>query len=380
MMKRQPVESPVTEYLHAKAARLGIPLSGSFELTPLCNLRCRMCYVRMTKAQQEARRPLRTAEEWLSLGRQAREAGLLYLLLTGGEPFSHPEFPHILAGLHDMGLLISINSNGTLIDADTVAWLKKTPPVRVNLTLYGASNETYGRLCGQPDGFDRAVTAVQLLRAADIPVKLNCSLTPYNCGDLEEMFAFARQEGVPIQASSYMFPPVRRDPGQVGHNARFSPEEAAYFAARIEALTNETAFLMRAAEEQAHPLKLEDVSCTAAEGPGEGMRCRAGKCSFWVTWEGKLLPCGMFSDGTDVFEQGFDKAWAQAKEEAAAIRLSAACKACTLRTRCRSCAAMALTECGDYAGVPEYRCRMALAYPDAVRRVQAELQAKRSEG
>ena len=125
-----------------------------------------------------------------------------------------------------------------------------------------------------------------------------------------------------------------------------------YISVYSEALTNETAFLMRAAEEQAHPLKLEDVPCAAAEGPGEGMRCRAGKCSFWVTWEGKLLPCGMFSGGMDVFEQGFDKAWAQAKEEAAAIRLSASCKACTLRTQCRSCAAMALTECGDYAGGP----------------------------
>lgn len=50
-----------------------------------------------------------------------------------------------------------------------------------------------------------------------------------------------------------------------------------YFAARIEALTNETAFLMRAAEEQAHPLKLEDVPCAAAEGPARGMRCRAGQ-------------------------------------------------------------------------------------------------------
>lgn len=376
MIKRLPVESPVTEYLHAKAARLGIPLSGSFELTPLCNLQCRMCYVRMTRAQQEAVRPLRTAEEWLSLGRQAREAGLLYLLLTGGEPFSHPEFPKILAGLHAMGLLISINSNGTLIDEETVAWLKKTPPVRVNMTLYGASNDTYGRLCGLANGFDRAVEAIHLLTKADIPVKLNCSLTPYNCGDLEEMFAFARREGLPIQASSYMFPPVRRDPGQVGRNARFSPEEAAYFAARIEALNNEAAFLMRAAEEQAHFLNLEDVPCAAADGPGEGMRCRAGKCSFWVTWEGKLLPCGMFPGGTDVFQCGFARSWERAKEEAAAIRLSAACKSCVLRTQCRNCAAMAFTECGDYQGVPEYRCRMARAYPDAVRRVQAEIQAK----
>lgn len=88
-----PVEPPITEYLHAKAARQGIPLSGTFELTPLCNMNCRMCYVRMSREQQEAIRPLRTAAQWLELGRQAKEQGLLYLLLTGGEPFLRPGFP-----------------------------------------------------------------------------------------------------------------------------------------------------------------------------------------------------------------------------------------------------------------------------------------------
>ena len=48
-----PVEPPITEYLHAKAARQGIPLSGTFELAPLCNMNCRMCYVRMSREQQE---------------------------------------------------------------------------------------------------------------------------------------------------------------------------------------------------------------------------------------------------------------------------------------------------------------------------------------
>ena len=134
-----PVEPPITEYLHAKAARQGIPLSGTFELTPLCNMNCRMCYVRMSREQQEAIRPLRTAAQWLELGRQAKEQGLLYLLLTGGEPFLRPDFREILAGLHQMGLLISINSNGTLIDESVVRWLKETPPVRINITLYGAS-------------------------------------------------------------------------------------------------------------------------------------------------------------------------------------------------------------------------------------------------
>ena len=134
MMGRQ-VEPVITEYLHIKASRLGIPLNGTFELTPLCNMNCRMCYVRMDRKQQEAVRPLRTAEEWLALGEEAKERGMTYLLLTGGEPFMRPDFRQIMQGLHRMGFVLSINSNGTMINEETVEWLKETPPVRINITL-----------------------------------------------------------------------------------------------------------------------------------------------------------------------------------------------------------------------------------------------------
>ena len=159
-----PVEPPVTEYLHAKAASLGIPLNGTFELTPCCNMSCKMCYVRLTKPEQEAIAPLRTAQEWLELGRAAKDAGMIYLLLTGGEPFLRPDFREIFQGLHKMGFVLSINTNATLIDEDTIQWLKQTAPMRVNVTLYGASNETYGRLCGNPQGFSQAVKAIRLFR------------------------------------------------------------------------------------------------------------------------------------------------------------------------------------------------------------------------
>jgi sulfatase maturation enzyme AslB (radical SAM superfamily) len=33
----------------AYAAQRHIPLSGAFELTPRCNLKCKMCYVRLDK-------------------------------------------------------------------------------------------------------------------------------------------------------------------------------------------------------------------------------------------------------------------------------------------------------------------------------------------
>ena len=123
-MNHRPVVPAITEYLYRKSARSGVPISGTFELTPVCNMDCRMCYVRMSRQQQEAIAPLKTAEQWLALAKECRDAGMLYLLITGGEPFLHPQIRQILTGLHKMGFVVNINSNGTLINEETVAWLR----------------------------------------------------------------------------------------------------------------------------------------------------------------------------------------------------------------------------------------------------------------
>lgn len=378
----------ITEYLHTKAARLGIPLNGTFEVTPLCNMNCRMCYVRMDREQQEAIAPLRTAEEWLELGRTAKERGMTYLLLTGGEPFLRPDFRQIMQGLHRMGFVLSINSNGTMIDEKTVEWLKETPPIRINITLYGASDETYGRLCRNPQGFTQVTKAIRLLKEAGILVKLNCSVTPYNAEDLEQIFAFAEKEELVVQATSYMFPPLRRDASKVGWNDRFSAEESAIQEAWINVYQNgREAYLKHMESEEMVSLSgdiEEDCMPVDEETPGNGdsekkegerIRCRAGKCSFWVTWDGRFLPCGMLpgENALNVFEAGFDAAWEQAKAEAAAIRLPVRCSTCSLKDKCRACAAMVYTESGNYHDVPVYRCQMAHAYAGACRQVEEEL-------
>ena len=376
-MIQKPVEARLTNYLYAKASSQGLPLSGTFELTPCCNMACKMCYVRKTKEEQEAISPLRTVEEWIQLGEQAKQAGMLYLLITGGEPFLYPGIQEVLKRLHYMGLIISINTTGTLIDDQTIEWLKECPPSRFNITLYGASDETYERLCGNPKGFTQAKRAIQLLKEAGFSVKVNYSVTPYNVNDMEDIFAFASEEQLVLQATSYMFPPVRRDATMIGMNDRFVPEEAAYQAARITALTDGYQNFLERMEKQA-PLSLPDEleeDCPQLEAEGDKIRCRAGKCSFWITWEGNMLPCGIFpNEGTDnVFDLGFEKAWENVREKTREIRLPAKCKECELKTQCKACAAMVITESGDFHTVPEYRCRRSKSYLSACNRLKEEL-------
>lgn len=372
-MIRMPIESPVTTYLYSKATQNGVPLSGTFELTPLCNMNCKMCYVRLSKKEQESIGPLHTAEEWIALAKEARDAGMLYLLLTGGEPFLHPQFQQIMTRLHQMGLLISINSNGTMIDEKTIEWLKEVPPTRINITLYGASNETYERLCGNANGFTQVTHAIDLLCEAGIQVKINCSVTPENAKDLPKMIEYADKRELLIQPTAYMFPPIRKNASMIGVNERFTPEEAAYYFSYIDYLTyGKEKFLERCKIELPMITDIEE-NCGIE---GEQIRCRAGKCSFWISWDGNMMPCGMFSSGKrrNVFKEGFCNPWADIKKETAAIRLPGKCAACSLKDRCRTCAAMVYTETGSFDRVPEYRCQMMKSFDEQRNRIKEMIQ------
>lgn len=102
--------------LIAKAARSHTPINGSLELLPLCNMNCDMCYVRLSRSEMERQGRLRSAAEWISLARQMQKAGTLFLLLTGGEPLLFPDFKALYLELRKMGMILTINTNGTLMD------------------------------------------------------------------------------------------------------------------------------------------------------------------------------------------------------------------------------------------------------------------------
>ncbi len=358
--KTEQAVAPLTDYIYHKASRARIPLSGTFELSPVCNFACRMCYVRKTAGEVKASpRPILTLEQWLQIAREAREQGMLYLLLTGGEPFLWPDFWELYEALVPMGFLISINTNGSLIDDAAIERLKRLPPKRVNITLYGAGDAAYEALCGAKNVFARVDHAINGLQAAGIQVKLNCSLTPHNLPDLEQMISYAEERKLILQVATYMFPPVRRDESMVGQNDRFTPEESAAHHLKVFRLQNgeELYFqFLRSIRGGSVPPPGLDESCV---DPLDGrIRCRAGKASFWITWDGWLTPCGMMPQPkVELVNRPFARAWQELVEVSGGLALSGVCQTCKNQQLCHSCAAMAVAETGSVSAIPSYLCR-----------------------
>lgn len=356
-MKKTNTAPNIANYLHSKGRRLGLPIAGNFELTARCNFNCPMCYVHMTEEQVKASGRELTARQWLDIARAARDKGMIFVLLTGGEPLMRKDFFEIYDGMREMGLLISINSNGSMLSGPILERFLETPPFRFNISLYGGSNETYRRMCGIP-AYDQVKENIRRLRQAGVEVSLNLSITPYNKEDLARIYRDSVELDVNVRAASYMYPAVRVNGEQYGCGSRLSEAESAKYAVAWDCLRfTEEEFALRA-QSISGLINPEPEGCPVEEG--EGIRCRAGSTSFWMTWDGKMLPCGMMTTPAAYpLEIGFDAAWEQIREAAAKIRTPAKCVSCDHKDICGACAAVYYTETGSFDGVPEYICRRA---------------------
>lgn len=354
----EPLEGATTveRMLLNQAKRTRTPANGSIELLPLCNMNCDMCYVRLSREEMEAKGRLRTADEWLEIGRQMKDAGVLFLLLTGGEPFLYPDFRRLYLELRKMGMIITINTNGTLIDEDLAEFFGKYKPRRVNITLYGTDEETYDKLCHYPGGYEKTLRGIRLLREQGVDVKVGGSLARANQDDLDKLLNIGEELNIPVRVDTYMMPATRERDLPYNMQSRLNPEEAA--RARIHALKREMGpelfpqYVRQSVERADHPEPVEAK-------PGH-MSCMAGQCSFTINWQGEMRPCVILTEpAISVFEVGFKAAWKYIVEETHKILLNEKCSTCHMRHLCRTCAASALLETGSYDGVPDYMCRYA---------------------
>ncbi|MBR4863364.1 MAG: radical SAM protein [Oscillospiraceae bacterium] len=353
-MKRTAPEPHIMTYLHQKGRALGLPIAGTFELTPRCNFNCPMCYIHMTPEQQRQAGIELTAQQWLQLARDARDAGMLVALLTGGEPLVRKDFFEIYSGMKKLGLMVSVNTNGSMLQGEILEKFLADPPARFNISLYGGCNETYEKMCGLPM-YDRVRSNIANLRKAGIEVSLNLSITPYNCQDLEKIFRDAMELDVNIKASSYMYPPVRVQEDSYGAGNRFTPCRSAEESLRWDRLRFTPEEFKKRMENTAALAQLAP-ECSTETDPG--VRCRAGSTSFWLTWDGKMLPCGMMPRPIAYpLEAGFAAAWETIRNATAALRLPSACTTCPKKPVCPVCAAVCVTETGAFDQVPHYLCQ-----------------------
>jgi len=183
-----------------------------------CNLACRHCWITPTfqnagnGGQQIGIDLVRKAI------REARPLGLQTVKLTGGEPMLHPQFRDLVSMLDDENLVISIETNGTLIDNDLAGFLKRRKHVSfISVSLDGADEKTHESLRGVRGSFEQATSGIRNLVEQGFRPQLICTLHRGNVSQMGEVIKLAANLG----CGSLKFNHVQ----QMGRGERFAGEQ-----------------------------------------------------------------------------------------------------------------------------------------------------------
>lgn len=317
----------VKKYLNFKAREKGVPLIGSFELTPLCNLDCKMCYVHLAQDQLKGAQLLST-EQWKDIMQQAINAGMMYARLTGGECLTYPGFRELYLFLLERGIEVSILSNGLLMNEDTVSFLAKHKPSSIQVTVYGASEDAYEKVTGRR-AFGIVAENIRCIREADIPLFIAVTPSMY-MEDGEDILRFLHAEEFNFGINAGLMQP-REETGRGLADAGL--------ATYIRMMKLRRALLGADTEPECDPESLPDVGGNG-QTPDKGVLCGAGRSTFAVDWQGGMRPCNTFPcEPQDVKGLGFAEAWRRTYHTAMNFPRPEECEGCAYKGICKHCVA-----------------------------------------
>ncbi|MFD9892014.1 sporulation killing factor system radical SAM maturase [Amycolatopsis sp. NPDC059027] len=181
---------PVTESWLAGELRGGVKVSGStaaylplnatLQLTNRCNLRCSFCYA----GSGDPMPAELCAGEWTAVLERLAEAGTAAVTLTGGEPTIAAEFPRILAVASALIDNVDIFTNGLAWSDRLIEYVASCGNVRAQVSIDGRA-EHHDLLRGRAGSYRRALSTIERLSSAGVPVFVAMTVSPANHGDVE---------------------------------------------------------------------------------------------------------------------------------------------------------------------------------------------------
>ena len=336
-----------------KCKKLEIPFSACFELTPFCNFKCNMCYVRLEPEQAYAQGELLSTQQWIYIAEEAKKLGTTTLEITGGEATTRSDFLILYEQFIKMGFVINLRTNGYCITGAILDLLIRYKPARVGVTLYGASDETYKRVCGVSDGFSVVTRNIIAMRDAGIKVHLTMTMTKENQKDTSALNEWAAKNNLQIKAYGGLFNPIRGAKRSIDHlKIRYSDEECE--------ISDDMQFL---------PHEIKDRS----EYMNPFWMCRGFGAIFCISWDGRMTLCnGMTYVWENPLTSSVESAYHSLYYKLRNISRPKECGTCRYIDYCISCPTQIISETGSADQTCEEICRRAR------RRYKMELLADRS--
>ncbi len=336
-------KNSLLDYVIDKYERTQSPLSVLLELTYDCNFRCVHCYV---PPRREKRERL-SVKDYSEIAKSLVEMGVLKVTLSGGELFTREDWYQIFRTFHDKGFFLDIFTNASLITRQIAELLKELSSLRVEVSVYGVTADTYEKVTEVPGSFDRFLKGLEYLDEYGIKVVGKPMILKENVAEYEKVMDFIRSRGyiIRIMNDPYLLP--------CGEGCEsITPHEISD-------------------DEMIEVLAQGDVQLSE-DGP---QLCRIAKAGFIITPYGDVLPCPAFpetagnlkkDDLRSIWEQSplFTSLRTIAKEDIIE------CSSCEDKDFCIPCLALNVIETGNILSPSKKNCRITRNRGAAYKRLQ----------
>ena len=194
---------PLGDTVHVRAPSPYGLARASWEINKGCDYACDHCYLGLKKFEGL---PWADKVRLLDI---MRDAGVLWLQITGGEPLIDREFPEAYAYAYDLGMMVTVSSNGSqLAKPKILETFASRRPHHITLSVYGATAESYEAFTRSRGSFGRFIRGLAAAHEAGLHVRLNIMVSTHNSHEVAAMEALADRYGFPRNIFTNMSPTI----------------------------------------------------------------------------------------------------------------------------------------------------------------------------
>ncbi len=282
-----------------------IPITGEFEIIGNCNFDCSMCYAK-------SHDPNLSTDEWLKIFDQAHENGMLYALLTGGEVFLRPDFLILYKHLYDLGVKITIYTNGSILPENVLEELSIRQPEMIAITLYGYNQISYHEFT-KTDSFNKVMTNIDRIISKKLNLVLRTIPLPTIYENLDKVIEIAKEKNLHLGYFLYVSK-VKEDV------KRLDASQLIDFERRMK-----IAFPVKSNSEVVY-------------------RCGALKNGFFVNHKGYMQGCSMMPIPSRKIEGNFLEVFLDLQKQWQELLDKSPCTNCDINKSCFTCLARRFLE------------------------------------
>ena len=328
-----------------RALKLGVPLSVQMDVTYRCNERCVHCYL-----DHDDHGEMTTAEIQGVL-RQLAEAGVFFLIFSGGEVCMRMDFFELVEYARALMFSVKVKTNAFMIGGKEADRLAAVHIDAVQVSIYSHRSEVHDAITKLPRSLERSIAGIRRLRDRGVKVILANVLMRSNFQDYVGVKALAQELGAQFTIDPTITPmmdgdrsilslgidqdelrQVFRDQGLVGNVDEFCAPPAG-------------------------PLAEADAMDT--------IPCSAGHTACYISPYGDVYPCVQFPlPSGNVRRSKFLDIWRGSPElnEVRSITVSdvQGCSQCVHGSSCTRCPGLAYME-GNMRGPSVQDCEKSFA-------------------